>query len=591
MSTIENKEKNIKKGEKGTKPLKETPDEKQVKENRPAKSAKNVKIRVVPLGGMNEVGKNMTAVEINDEIIVIDSGIKFPDDEMYGIDVIIPDITYLIKNKSKIKGILLTHGHEDHIGGLPYVLKEINVPVYGTRLTLGLVENKLKEHTSLKNVRLQVVKQGQKLKLGAFEVDFIRVSHSIPDAVALAINTPLGVIIHSGDFKIDYTPIDGQVMDLQAFAEYGKKGVLLMIADSTNAERPGHTMSESSVGDTFETIFRHAEGRILVASFASNVHRVQQIVNAAYSNNRKVAFSGRSMVNISNVASDLGYLNIPKDCRVEIEDINRYPDNEICVVTTGSQGEPMAALSRMASGDHRQMEIQPGDLVIFSSSPIPGNEKSIKKVINGLFERGADVIYESLAEVHVSGHACQEELKLLHTLVRPKYFIPAHGEFSHLRQHAILAERLGMSSDNIFVMDIGEVIEFTAEGAAPGKKVPSGVTMIDGLGVGDVGNIVLRDRKMLAEEGLIVVVAAISRETRQLVSGPDVISRGFVYVRESEELMNKTREIVRGSIDKCHKKNSTEWSAFKTVIKDDLNNFFYQTMKRSPVILPIIVEI
>lgn len=555
------------------------------------KAPKNTKVRVVPLGGMNEIGKNMTAIEVNDDIIVVDAGIKFPDEEMYGIDVIIPDITYLIKNRSRVKGIVLTHGHEDHIGGLPYVLKELNVPVYGTRLTLGLVENKLKEHTSLKNVKLQVVKQGQKIKLGHSEIEFIRVSHSIPDAVALAIDTPLGVIIHSGDFKIDYTPIDGQVMDLQAFAEYGKKGVLLMMADSTNAERPGHTMSESSVGDTFETIFRHAEGRILVASFASNVHRVQQIINAAYANNRKVAFSGRSMVNISNVASDLGYLNIPKDCQIEIEDLHRYPDNEICVVTTGSQGEPMAALSRMASGDHRQMEIQHGDLVIFSSTPIPGNEKSVKKVVNSLFERGADVIYESLAEVHVSGHACQEELKLLHTLVRPKYFIPAHGEFSHLRQHALLAERLGMSTENIFVLDIGEVIEFTEEGAKPGKKVQSGMTMIDGLGIGDVGNIVLRDRKMLAEEGLIVVVVALSKETRQLVSGPDVISRGFVYVRESEELMGKTRDIVRGSIDKCHKKNATEWSVYKSIIKDDLNNFFYQTMKRSPVILPIIMEV
>lgn len=555
------------------------------------KKAKSTKVRVIPLGGMNEVGKNMTAIEVNDEIIIIDSGIKFPDDEMYGIDAIIPDITYLSKNKSKVRGIVLTHGHEDHIGGLPYILKELNVPVYGTRLTLGLVQNKLKEHTGLKNVKLQVVKQGQVMKLGAFEIDFIRVSHSIPDAVALAITTPLGVIIHTGDFKIDYTPIDGQVMDLQAFAEYGKKGVLLLLADSTNAERPGHTMSESSVGDTFETIFRHAEGRILVASFASNVHRVQQIVNAAYANNRKVAFSGRSMVNISNVASELGYLNIPKDCRIEVEDLNRYPDNEICVITTGSQGEPMAALSRMASGDHRQIEIQAGDLVIFSSSAIPGNEKGIKKVINGLFERGADVIYESLAEVHVSGHACQEELKLMHTLIRPKYFIPAHGEFSHLRQHALLAERLGMSSDNIFVMDIGEVMEFTEEGAKPGKKVQSGMTMVDGLGIGDVGNIVLRDRKMLAEEGLIVVVAGISRETRQLVSGPEVISRGFVYVRESEELMNKTRDIVRASLDKCQKKNIMEWSGYKNVIKDDLNNFFYQTMKRSPVILPIIMEV
>lgn len=555
------------------------------------KKQRDTKVRIIPLGGMNEIGKNMTAIEINDEIMIIDSGIKFPDEEMFGIDVIIPDITYLIKNKSKIRGIFLTHGHEDHIGGLPYVLKELNVPVYGTRLTLGLVENKLKEHPSLKNVRLQVVKQGQKLKTGAFEVEFIRVSHSIPDAVSLAITTPLGVIIHTGDFKIDYTPIDGQLIDLQAFAEYGKQGVLLLLADSTNAERPGHTMSESSVGDTFETIFRHTHSRIIVASFASNVHRVQQIVNAACANNRKVAFSGRSMVNVVGVACELGYLTIPKDARIEVEDIHRYPDNEICVVTTGSQGEPMAGLSRMASGDHRQMEIQPGDLVIFSSTPIPGNEKSVKKVIDGLFGRGANVIYESLAEVHVSGHACQEELKLIHALVKPKYFIPAHGEYSHLRQHAMLAERMGMSTENIFIMNIGEVMEFTQEGAKAGKKVQSGMTMIDGLGVGDVGNIVLRDRKMLAEEGLIVVVVALSKETRQLVSGPDVISRGFVYVRESEDLMNKTRDIVRGSLDKCQKKNATEWSSYKNVIKDDLNNYFYQTMKRSPVILPIIMEV
>lgn len=555
------------------------------------KKSKEAKIRVIPLGGMNEIGKNMTAIEFNDEIIIVDAGIKFPDEDMYGIDVIIPDITYLVKNKSKVKGIFLTHGHEDHIGGLPYILRELKVPIYGTRFTLGLVEHKLKEHTSLKNVKLQVVTQGQKMKTGSFEIEFIRVSHSIPDAVAMAITTPLGVIMFIGDFKIDYTPIDGQIIDLQTFAEYGKKGVLLLIADSTNAERPGHTISESTVGDTFETIFRHAKNRIIVASFASNVHRVQQIVNAAHANNRKVAFSGRSMVNVVGVATELGYLTLPKDIRVEIADLDRYPDNEVCVITTGSQGEPMAGLSRMASGDHRQIGIQEGDLVIFSSTPIPGNERSVKRVVDGLFEKGANVIYEALAEVHVSGHACQEELKLIHTLVRPEYFIPGHGEYSHLRQHALLAERIGMSKDHIFVMDIGDVMEFTAEGAKPGKKVQSGMTMIDGLGVGEVGNIVLRDRKMLAEEGLIVVVVALNKETRQLVSGPDVISRGFVYVRESEDLMNKTREIVRGSLAKCEAKNVTVWSAYKNAIKDDLNNYFYQTMKRSPVILPIIMEV
>lgn len=548
-------------------------------------------VRVIPLGGMNEIGKNMTAIEYNDEIIIIDAGIKFPDEEMYGIDVIIPDITYLVKNKSKVKGIFLTHGHEDHIGGLPYVLRELKVPVYGTTFTLGLVAHKLKEHTTLKNVKLQVVKQGQKMKTGAFEVEFIRVSHSIPDAVAMAITTPLGVIMFLGDFKIDYTPIDGQIIDLQTFAEYGKRGVMLMIADSTNAERPGHTISESTVGDRLETLFRHAKDRIIVASFASNVHRVQQIVNAAHANNRKVAFSGRSMVNVTGVATELGYLNLPQDIQIDTGDLHRYPDNEVCIITTGSQGEPMAGLSRMASGDHRQIEIQKNDLVIFSSTPIPGNEKSVKRVVDGLFEKGADVIYESLAEVHVSGHACQDELKLIHTLVKPKYFIPGHGEYSHLRQHAMLAERIGMSKDNIFVMDVGEVMEFTAEGAKQGSKVPSGMTMIDGLGVGEVGNIVLKDRKMLAEEGLIVVVVALSKETRQLVSGPDIISRGFVYVRESEELMNKTREIVRATLVKCEAKNTPVGPVFKNAIKDDLNNFFYKTMKRSPVILPIIMEV
>lgn len=561
-----------------------------VKEKKSGRKGNN-KLRIVPLGGMNEIGKNMTAIELNDEIIIIDSGIKFPDDEMPGIDVIIPDISYLIKNKSKVRGIVLTHGHEDHIGALPYVLRDLNVPVYGTRFTLGLVERKLKEHSQLKNIRLQVVKQGQSVRLGGFEVEFIRVCHSIPDSVALALHTALGTIVHTGDFKIDYTPIDGQPTDLQRFGELGKQGVLLLMAESTNVERPGYTMSESTVGDTFETIFRHAEDRIIIASFASNVHRIQQVVDAARDNNRKIAFSGRSMVNTVEIATELGYLNIPKEMIIDVVDLHRYPDNEVAVVTTGSQGEPLSALARMANDEHRQMQIQPGDLVIFSSSPIPGNEKSVKKIINSLFEKGANVIYESLAEVHVSGHACQEEIKLIHSLVKPKYFIPVHGEFSHLRQHALLAKQMGMGTDRIFVLDNGDTVEFTEDSAKAGNRVPNGVTLIDGLGIGDVGNIVLRDRKLLAEEGLIVVVVALAKENGAIISGPDVISRGFVYVRESEELMGKARDIVRQAVNKCSTKGVKEWSSYKNQIKDDLNNYLYQTMKRSPVILPIIVEI
>lgn len=441
------------------------------------------------------------------------------------------------------------------------------------------------------NVKLKQIRPRMKVKLGAFEVEFIRVSHSIPDAVGMCINTPVGRVIHTGDFKVDFTPIDGQMIDLQKFAQLGNEGVLCLMADSTNVERPGYTMSESSVGETFETIFRHAENRIIVASFASNVHRVQQIVNAARSNNRKVAFSGRSMVSVTAVAKELGYINIPDEMIIEIEDINGYPDNEICVITTGSQGEPMAALSRMARSAHRQMEIQKGDLVIFSSTPIPGNEKSVKKVINKLFELGADVIYERLAEVHVSGHACKEELKLIHTLVKPKYFIPVHGEYSHLRQHALLAESLGMTKENIFVGNVGNVIEFSESGAKMETSVPSGVTLIDGLGIGDVGNIVLRDRRVLSEDGLLVIVVGISKETGKVMTGPDIISRGFVYVRESEELMNNIRGVARTTMEKCEKKNIREWSAIKGALRDDMNGYLYQTIKRNPMLLPVIMEV
>lgn len=554
-------------------------------------SKKNKKLKIIPLGGLNEVGKNMTVFEYGNEIILVDCGLKFPEDDMLGIDSVIPDMTYLEKNKDKIKAVVLTHGHEDHIGALPYFLKNHDVPIYGTRLTLGLVERKLSEHSDLKKTRLKKIRPRMRVKLGVFEVEFIRVSHSIPDAVGLCINTPLGRVIHTGDFKVDFTPIDGQMIDLQKFAQLGNEGVLALMADSTNVERPGYTMSESTVGETFESIFRHAEQRIIVASFASNVHRIQQIVNAARVNNRKVAFSGRSMVNVTAVARELGYISIPDEMIVEIEDINGYPDNEIVVITTGSQGEPMAALSRMARAEHRQVQIQKGDLVIFSSTPIPGNEKSVKKVVNRLFEQGANVIYERLADVHVSGHACQEELKLIHSLVKPKYFIPVHGEYSHLRQHALLAESLGMTKDNIFLANIGDCIEFTESGAKFGKSVQSGVTLIDGLGIGDVGNIVLRDRRVLSEDGLLVIVVGISKETGKLVSGPDIISRGFVYVRESEKLMNNIREVARMTMASCERQKIREWSALKSALRDDLNEYLYQTIKRNPMLLPVIMEV
>ena len=548
-------------------------------------------LKVIPLGGMNEIGKNMTVIQYGDEIIIIDCGIKFPDEDMYGIDVIVPDYSYLRDNKEKIKGVFLTHGHEDHIGGLPYFLKEFDVPIYGTRLTIGLVEHKLKEHATIKSPKLNVVKQGQNIKMGFFKVEFIRVSHSIPDAVAFAITTPAGVIIHTGDFKIDYVPIDNQVIDLNTFSKYGQKGVLLLLADSTNAERPGNTMSESSVGDKFDLLFHNAQSRIFVASFASNVHRVQQIINAAHSNNRKIVFVGRSMVNIAEVARQLGYLKIPECIQIDANDLHRYPDNEICIISTGSQGEPLAALSRISSGDHRQLEINENDTVIFSSTPIPGNEKDVKRVVDNLMEKGATVIHDSLAEVHVSGHACQEELKLVHSLVKPKYFIPVHGEFSHRKMHALIAQKLGMSKDNIFFPDNGDVVEFDGISAKKGSKVESGVTLIDGLGIEGVGSIVLKDRKMLAEEGLIMAILVVDKSTQMLVSRPEIISRGFVYVRESEDLMEVTKGIVEVSFEKSKTKKANGWSEYKATIRDDLNRYYYQKMKRNPIVIPVIIEV
>ncbi len=548
------------------------------------------KFKIIPLGGLYEVGKNITAIEYEDDIIIIDCGMIFPEDEMLGIDVVIPDITYLIKNKDKVRGIILTHGHEDHVGALPYVLKKINVPIFGAKLTLGLVENKFKEH-NINNAVLNIVNPSQSIKLGQFEIDFIRTTHSIPDSLALAIHTPVGTIVHTGDFKVDYTPINGEAMDFQKFAELGKKGVLVLLADSTNVERPGYTMSERTVGDTFNDIFLTAKQRIIVATFASNIHRVQQIINAAVLFDRKVVVSGRSMVNVVKVATDLGYLDVPEGTIIDINDMNRFPSNKIVVITTGSQGEPMSALARLASSDHRKMELMPGDLVIISASPIPGNEKTVSKVINQLFKKGADVIYEALADVHVSGHACQEELKLIHTLLRPKFFIPVHGEYRHLKQHAGLAHELGMPKENIFVAENGSIIEFTKDSGTIAGTVPSGNILVDGLGVGDVGNIVLRDRKHLSEDGLIVVVVTISKQEGYVISGPDIVSRGFVYVRESEDLMEEARTVVRDVLAECEKNKITDWATLKSSIKDALRNFLYEKIKRNPMILPIIMEV
>lgn len=549
------------------------------------------KLKVIPLGGLQEIGKNITAFEYGDDIIVVDCGLAFPEDDMLGIDLVIPDVSYLTKNKDRVRGIVLTHGHEDHIGGMPYILRDINVPVYGTRLTLGLLAYKLEEHGLMSTTRLVNVEPGETIQIESFKVEFIRSTHSIADTVALALHTPVGVVIHTADFKIDYTPIEGKPIDLARLGELGKKGVLLLMCDSTNVERPGYTMSERTVGETLEEIFMDAKNRIIVASFASNVHRVQQIINASFKFNRKVAVVGRSMVNVVKVATELGYLAIPESTMIDIDQVDRYPNEKVVIITTGSQGEPMSALSRMAASEHRKIEIEPGDLVIISASPIPGNEKSIFKVINELFKKGADVIYESLADVHVSGHACQEELKLIHNLVKPKFFMPVHGEYRHLKQHANLAHKLGMPMENIFLMEIGKVLELTSDTAKINGSVTSGRVLVDGLGVGDVGNIVLRDRKHLSQDGLIVVVITTEKETGQVIAGPDIISRGFVYVRESEDLIDKVREIVKKTIIKCEGKNRNDWSSKKSIIKDELRDYLFEKTKRKPMILPIIMEI
>ena len=550
-------------------------------------SASNLKI--IPLGGLEQIGMNITAFEYEDSIIVVDCGLAFPADDMLGIDLVIPDVTYLKDHVDKVKGFVITHGHEDHIGALPYVLKELNVPVYATRLTMGIIENKLKEHNLMKGVKRKVVKFGQSINLGQFRVEFIKTNHSIVDAAALAIYSPAGTVVHTGDFKVDYTPVYGDAIDLQRFAEIGKKGVLALMCDSTNAERPGFTQSEKTVGKTFDTLFEeHKNSRIFVATFASNVDRVQQIINTAYKFGRKVVVEGRSMVNIIETASHLDCINIPENTLIDIDNLKNYPDEQQVIITTGSQGESMAALSRMASNAHRKITIGPGDTVIFSSSPIPGNEKAVTKVINELLRKGADVIFQ---DTHVSGHACQEEIKLIYTLVRPKYAVPVHGEYKHLKAQAKIAENLGIEKENIFILSSGDVLELTEESANITGKVPVGGILVDGLGVGDVGNVVLRDRQHLAEDGILIVVMSLDKYTGQLAAGPDIVSRGFVYVRESDELMEEAREVVDTAINGCIDRGISDWGKLKSTTKDVLSEYVWKKTKRRPMILPIIMEV
>lgn len=548
------------------------------------------KVKIIPLGGLGEIGKNITVIECDDEIVVIDCGIAFPDEEMYGVDLIIPDITYLKNNVEKIKGIFLTHGHEDHIGALPYVLKEINVPLYGTKLTIGIVKTKLEEHNILSEAKLNNVEPGDVVSFNKLKVEFIRNTHSIADSCSLAIFTPVGIILHTGDFKIDYTPIDGQKMDLQRISNLGKEGVALLMADSTNVERQGHSLPEKSIGFTLDRVISKAKGRVIVATFASNIHRMQQIVDASFKSNRKVIFNGRSMENISKVAMELGYLHIPNSEVMSIDDLKNYENDKITLITTGSQGEPMASLARIAFSNHRKINIEPNDTFIISASPIPGNDKLISKVINQLFRKGADVIYEDLEDVHVSGHAYQEELKLIHTLVHPKYFMPVHGEYRHLKHHGDLAENLGMKKNNIFILETGSVLEITKDECRKEGKVRTGAIFVDGLGVGDVGNIVLRDRRHLAQDGMLTIVVAIERETLSIVSGPDVITRGFVYVKESEALINKVKELSINELERCLSMGVVEWYVLKGNIKKTVENYIYETTKRRPTIIPIIME-
>ncbi|MGG7177227.1 ribonuclease J [Clostridium paraputrificum] len=552
---------------------------------------KNKKIKIIPLGGLGEVGKNITAFEYEDQIVIVDCGLAFPDEELFGIDLVIPDIAYLKKNRSKVKGIFITHGHEDHIGALPYVLKELNVPVYGTRLTLGLVENKLTEHGILKDCTLNVVEQGDTVTVDDFKVEFIRTNHSIADSCALAIHTPVGVIVHTGDFKIDYTPIDGKVIDLARLAQLGKRGVLLLMADSTNVSHAGYTLSERAVGETLDKYFGKAKGRVIVATFASNIHRIQQIVNTCMKTNRKIAFSGRSMEKISEVAIRLGYLDMPEGMLIDLSEINKYANDRLTIITTGSQGEPMAALSRIAAGNHRSIQIEKDDMVIVSATPIPGNEKAVSNIVNDLTRRGADVIYKTAEPIHVSGHACEAELQLMQALVKPKFFLPIHGEYKMLKKHLELAETMGVKRENITILENGDVFELTRKTGKVVGKVPSGRVLIDGSGVGDVGNIVLRDRKSLSQDGIITVVVAINKESKTITSGPDIITRGFVYVRDSEALMGELRRISYKAVEGCLEENVTQWSEIKRKLRNDVSSYVYENIKRRPMIVPVIVEI
>ncbi|WP_293729845.1 ribonuclease J [uncultured Phascolarctobacterium sp.] len=548
------------------------------------------KVQIIPLGGLGEIGKNMTVFRYGDDMILIDAGLMFPEDDMLGIDLVIPDITYLLENKDKLKGIFLTHGHEDHIGALPYVMKQIDVPVYGTALTLGILQGRLKEN-GVGSENLHTIKPGDKITAGAFKMDFIRVNHSIPDAVAIAINTPIGTIIHTGDFKIDHTPVDGQVTEFNKFAEYGDRGVLALLADSTNAERPGFTPSEKMVGKTFDDEFRYAKNRIIVATFSSNVHRIQQVIDAAMKYDRKVAVIGRSMVNVVTIAKELGYLKAPDGEIIDIDETHNYTPDKIVIITTGSQGEPMSALTRMAMSDHKKVDIMPGDTVIISATPIPGNEKLVSRTIDHLYKLGAEVIYEKSNGVHVSGHASQEEIKLMHNLVRPKFFVPVHGEFRHLIKHANIAKSLGMPKENIVIGENGCIIELTKNSIGINGRVPSGKVLVDGLGVGDVGNIVLRDRRQLSQDGIMIVVVTIEKETCRVVSGPDIVSRGFVYVREAEGLMDEARDKVQLALERCEENGVSEWPTIKSTVRDSLGRFLYERTRRRPMILPIIMEI
>ena len=553
---------------------------------------KSSKLKIIPLGGLHEIGKNITVFEYENEMIVVDCGLSFPEDDMLGVDLVIPDITYLEQNKDKIKGLVITHGHEDHIGSVPYFLKKINIPIYATKLTVGLIKNKLEEHKLLRTTKLVEVTQGQTIKLGKnFKVEFIRSSHSIPDSVMLAITTPAGTILHTGDFKVDYTPIDGKIMDFGRIAELGNKGILALMSDSTNSERKGFTMSESSVGEVFDKLFLHCTKRIVVATFASNVHRVQQIVNCAIKYNRKIAVCGRSMINMITTARELGYIECPENLFIDIDMIKNYPDENLVIITTGSQGEPMSALTRMAAGDHRKVKITPNDLIIISATPIPGNEKYVSKVIDDLMQIGAEVVYSSLEDVHVSGHACQEEQKLIIALTKPKYFIPVHGEYRQLIAHSETAQSMGYDKEHIIMMQNGRILEINEDGAELTGTVPSGRVLVDGLGVGDVGNIVLRDRQHLSQDGLIVIVLTMDSNTGEVIAGPDVISRGFVYVRESENLMDEVKSVVRHEIAKCEEKGIRDWSTIKSTVRENLRDYVFAKTKRNPMIIPIIMEV